>query len=154
MQAFEVDVLTKEPFLRLPAAHTNIILTPPRLSDAETIVDILNDPHVYPTLEGPPFPYEHRFAIEWLSKAKEDTDRVWERVQEAASDKKGLYEGSPVRIIRQVNQDGSQTFLGDCRISRWDYSDVEKGEERDRLVVENLNRQLGDAEIIWSIGGK
>jgi hypothetical protein len=119
MQVFEVDILTREPLF-----HHIIIITPPRLGDAEAIVDILNDPRIYPTLKGPPFPYEHHHAIEWLLKVKTGTDEVGTHTK--CSHK--LYERIVRRttrqnhqIIRQINQDGTQTFLGNCGIDRWGY---------------------------------
>lgn len=153
VQAFELDPLTKEPFLRLPEPHSDIILTPPRLSDAESIVPILNDPLVYPTLEGPPYPYEHQFAIDWLSRAKEVTDKVWASIQSGSSHEK--FGASPVRIIRQVDPvTGAQVYLGDCGIDRWGYRDIEPDQERQKLEAENLARPNGDPKIVWTIGGR
>ncbi|KAF7347350.1 N-acetyltransferase domain-containing protein [Mycena venus] len=56
LHPLEVNPKTGEPFLRL-LAHKNIILTPPRLSDAPFIISILNDERVYPWLSSPPYPY-------------------------------------------------------------------------------------------------
>jgi len=151
MDVFEVDDLNKEPFLRLTGRHSNIIITPPRMSDTDDIVSILNDPRVYPTLEGPPYPYENRHAVEWLLKVKADTDRVWTCIQDATSGT-NVFEASPVRIVRQVNPDGTQTYLGDCGIDRWGYPDIEDEEERRRLQAENLVKQAGDEQIVWTIG--
>lgn len=53
---FEFDEKTKEPFIRL-AKHPNIIITPPRLSDAPALINLLNDERVVEWLSGPPFPY-------------------------------------------------------------------------------------------------
>lgn len=149
MEVFEVDEQVKEPFLRLPGQYSNIILTPPRATDASAIVGILNDPSVYPTLEGPPYPYEHRFALDWLEKAEAVTDQAWKNIQSKTDTAFGA---SPVRIIRQINEDGTQTFLGDCGIDRWGYPDIECAEEQERLTMENLARPVGDRGIVWSIG--
>ena len=54
----EVNQTTGEPFLRL-RQHQGIILTPPRPSDAEALVQHLNDPLVYQNLAGTPYPYLH-----------------------------------------------------------------------------------------------
>jgi len=151
MEALEIDHDRKEPFLRLPDRHSNIILTPPRSTDSDAIVTLLNDPRVYMTLEGPPYPYEHRFAVEWLERVKSKTDLAWTAIRHSSGNE--MFGASPVRILREVNDDGSQTFLGDCGIERWGYPDVENLEERERLVTGNLNRPDGDVGIIWTIGG-
>lgn len=153
MQAFEYDEERREPFLRLQGNLSNIIITPPRLSDADAIVQILNDPRVFLTLEGPPFPYKHSSAMEWLTKVKADTDHVWKSIQNE-SNKTKLFEGCPVRIIREINQDGFQTYLGDCGIDRWGFPDIKDRVLRDRLEAENEARSLGHPEIIWCIGGQ
>jgi len=150
MQVFEIDFHRNEPYLRLPGRHSNIIITPPRLSDAPAIVSILNDPRVYPTLEGPPYPYEVDSAIEWLSFVKSKTDEAWARIQKAPD---GKFGASPVRIIRQINEDGSQTYLGDCGIDRWGFLDIECNEEREQFQTANLSRADGDGQVVWTIGG-
>jgi len=155
MQAFEIDDQTKEPFLRLGGGlHSDIILTPPRAGDADAITTLLNDPRVYSTLEGPPYPYERGFAVEWLDAVKTVTDQVWSAIQQAPKSASAVYGASPVRIIRQINEDGTQTFLGDCGIDRWGYPDIEDLQERGRLTAENEARPIGDECIVWTIGGR
>jgi hypothetical protein len=50
LHPLQLNPITKEPFLRLPAPHDNIIVTPPRLSDAPDMVIAMNDEHIYPWL--------------------------------------------------------------------------------------------------------
>ena len=53
----EWDATRNEPFLRLPAPLSHIIITPPRESDAAEKVPHLNDPKVYNGLSNPPWPH-------------------------------------------------------------------------------------------------
>jgi len=154
-QAFEIDEEKKEPFLRLPEPYTNIIITPPRLSDADVIPEIMNSPPVYLGLAATPYPYERRLAVEWLEMVKKGTDQAWAEVLKAKESGNLLdaevvvFNGSPVRIIREVNPDGSQTFLGDIGIGRSKHLDVTDEDERKRLAAENVLRPVGDENIVW-----
>jgi hypothetical protein len=65
LRPLELNDRTGEPFLRLPAPFQNIIITPPRSEDVPSIVRALNDPRVYKTLSGPPFPYLEEHATAW-----------------------------------------------------------------------------------------
>src|ERR1700761_5386068 len=113
--AFEWDPNTDEPFLRLPKPLENIIITPPRLSDADVIIVYLNDPRVYMTLEGAPYPYTEEDAISWQTMIQERSNKILDQIKNGQR----VFDGSPVRAIRQINDDGTQTFLGDCQIDRW-----------------------------------
>lgn len=152
----EVNKRTGEPFLRLPSPHENIIITPRRLEDVPSIVSALNDPRVYRTLEGPPFPYTEEDAISWLAKTKGIADEIYQELQEAANaglqDLK-LVEGCPVRTLREVQEDGTDLFLGDIGCDRCGYPDVVDEEEKARLVAANNQLPLGDSDIVWCIGG-
>lgn len=115
----QVNERTGEPFLRLPSPHENIIITPRRLEDVPFIVSALNDPRVYRTLEGPPFPYTEEDAISWLNKTKGAADEIFQELQEAAD--AGLQdlkfvEGCPVRTLREVREDGTDLFFGRHRV--------------------------------------
>lgn len=57
---------TGEIFLRL-RKHPNIILTPPRTSDAEKITEHLQDIKIISWLVSPPHPYKLEHAHQWLS---------------------------------------------------------------------------------------
>jgi len=134
-EQFELGSISSGPFLRLPKPLDKIIVTPPRLSDIDTIVKYLNDPRIYKSLDGVHHP-----------------DIIWEQIKQSDSDGRRVFDGCPVRSIREVNEDGSQTFLGDCGISRWGYHDVIDKVEREKLAKENQEREVGDPQIIWMIG--
>ena len=148
---------TGEPFLRLPSPHDNIILTPPRMSDVAAIVSHMNDPAVYTWLEGPPFPYLPEHAEEWLRKVKNGTDAVMEVLQRATEEDPAarpvLVSEPPVRTIREVREDGSELFLGDVALLRERWPDMSDGDEKDALKQPNADKELGDPEIVWCIGG-
>ncbi|KAI0003817.1 GNAT domain-containing protein [Russula compacta] len=147
---------TGEPYLRLPAPHQRIIITPPRLQHAPQLCEILNDRRIYRWISNPPFPYLMEHAVSWLTQIKGDADAIWDELQHAnAESPEGplkMMRGCPVRSILEENEDGSYTFLGDCTIERNRFEDVMDLEERAQLVKENNTRPVGDPDIIWSMG--
>lgn len=148
---------TGEPFLRLPSPHENIILTPPRLSDAPAVVKNMTDPAVYAWLEGPPHPYLPKHADHWLSQVKGGTDTALRELRRASEEKPDgppiLVGGCPVRIIREVREDGSDHLLGDIMLVRERWPDCEDRDTKEALVTVNAAKQLGDPELVWCIGG-
>ncbi|KIJ38427.1 hypothetical protein M422DRAFT_104847, partial [Sphaerobolus stellatus SS14] len=143
---------TKEPFLRLPPPHSNIILTPPRVNDEEisAIVSILNVEKVTKWLQGPPFPYKPEHAKYWLEENKQSTDAI---IKEIESKEPGYFIGGcPVRILREITEDGREIFLGDCGIDAWGFEEIADQEERKRLVEENSKKEPGDPDKEWSFG--
>jgi hypothetical protein len=151
MNAFDFNNPTGEPFLRLSAPFSNIIITPPRMSDVEPSVAILNDPKVG-TWMGPPMStqgYSVAKAQKWLARVKEETDAA---ALELQSTPDGPFSGCPVRHIREVQEDGSEVFIGDVGLSRSSFTDVLDAEERSRLVAENNARAAGDPDIVWHVG--
>ena len=67
----------------------------------------------------------------------------------------------PVRAIREIKEDGQDVYLGDIGISRClegrllALPDREASEERMQEYIDcNSQRKVGDADIIWTIGGK
>ncbi|KAI0651977.1 GNAT domain-containing protein [Trametes meyenii] len=147
---------TGEPFLRLPSPYDNIILTPPRLSDAPTVVAYMNDPAVYNWLEGPPFPYHTEHADSWLAMVKEGTDAALQELERLNADHPEgplrLVSGQPVRMIREVRDDGTDLLLGDVAIVRERWPDVEDKEVKVNLATPNAEKTVGDPSIIWCIG--
>lgn len=143
--------------MRLPAPHQTIIITPPRLSDAPALVANMSDPAIYTFLEGPPFPYLPEHADQWLSSIKHGTDSAFEALRRANEEKPDeppiLLEQSPIRIIREVLEDGSDLYLGDIMFVRERYPDVDDKELKETLLQRNAARILGDPEIVWCIGG-
>lgn len=148
---------TGELFLRLPSPHENIIITPPRMSDAPAIVRNMSDPAVYTWLEGPPHPYLPEHADDWLKKIKAETDATIEQLQRANEEHPDgppiLVSHHPVRSIREVREDGSELFLGDITLIRERWPDFEDEEAKAALAKPNAERELGDPEIVWCIGG-
>ncbi|KAI0698400.1 hypothetical protein C8T65DRAFT_660634 [Cerioporus squamosus] len=153
----EFNQMTGEPYLRLPAPFDNIIITPPRMSDAPAVVSNMSDPRVYVWLEGPPHPYLPHHADDWLSKIKAETDLAIEKLQRASVEKPDgpliLVNESPVRTIREVREDGSELFLGDITIVRERWPDIEDQEVKQALARANGKRELGDPAIVWCFGG-
>ncbi|THH10499.1 hypothetical protein EW145_g1282 [Phellinidium pouzarii] len=76
--------VTKEIYLRLPEPRQSIIITPSRASDAPVITKLLNDPQVYKTLTGPPYPYRREDAEVWLASVKTESDSSFETLRDAA----------------------------------------------------------------------
>jgi hypothetical protein len=125
MNALRANPTTGEVFLRLPAPHENIIITPPRESDAADLVLILNDPRVYKFLVGPPIPYRLHHAVG----------------------------GCPVQHIREVRFDGTELLLGDVSVARNGWTDVTDEDLREKMTKENLEKPDGDHSIVRTIGG-
>lgn len=147
-----------EPYLQLPAPHDNVIITPARTSDANDIIKCLNDFAIYKWLEGPPFPYLPSHAEEWLSKIISESDTILEELQVAAKNNSDgppiRISSCPVRILREVQEDGSEVFLGDLGTPRCCYPELNPGFEKEKLHERNLSRPIGDPEIEWSVGCK
>ena len=148
---------TGELFLRLPSPHDNIIITPPRMSDAETIISYMNDPALYYWLEGPPFPYLPEHADYWLNQVKEGTDAAIAELERANAEHPDgppvIVSSCPVRCLREEREDGSDVFLGDVTLLRERWPDLEDRELKESLAKPNAERPIGDPDIVWCIGG-
>ncbi|KAI0361483.1 hypothetical protein OH77DRAFT_1417744 [Trametes cingulata] len=147
---------TGEPFLRLPAPHDSIIITPPRKSDASAIVSYMNDPAVYAWLDGPPFPYLPEHAESWLEGVTRTADAALEELKRASADHPDeppiFVSACPVRSLREVREDGTDIFLGDITLVRERWPDVMDKEVKERLAKPNAEKPAGDPGIIWCIG--
>ncbi|KAJ7483175.1 GNAT domain-containing protein [Mycena latifolia] len=151
MTALEFSTTTGEPFLRLPAPFTNIIITPPRMSDVEPSLAILKNRAVSIWM-GPPMStieYTAARAETWLAKVKQETDAALQEVQSAPN---GPFSGCPVRHIREVQEDGTDVFIGDIGLGRSAWPEVLDANEKARLVAENNARVAGDPDIVWHVG--
>lgn len=135
-----------EVYLRLPAPNDNIIITPPRPSDAEAIAAIMNDERVALKFSVPPYPYHLEHAVAYL-EAEAERHR-------SAVEKGGLFGECPVQVIREQRADGGDVLLGEARLYRSKYYEVRDEEESNRLAQVNLGRPAGDPEILWTIMGK
>ncbi|CDO75485.1 hypothetical protein BN946_scf184935.g21 [Trametes cinnabarina] len=155
-EPLQIHSQTGELFLRLPSPHENIIITPPRMSDAPTIVSYMNDPALYYWLEGPPFPYRPEHAEQWLSKIKKDADaarEVLDQANEQYGDAPPITVSCwPIRSLREVQEDGSEVFLGDITFVRERWPDLEDKQAKESLAQANAAKEDGDPSIIWCIG--
>lgn len=150
-----LDPKTGEPYLRLPSPHDNIIITPPRLTDAPAILRNMTDPAVYTMLSGPPFPYLPSHADHWLNIIKTECDNVLRELlagEQAPGGQLITVGVSPVRILREVQEEGTQLLIGDLGILRCPHGDVVDEHVRDVICKENQDRQVGDPDIVWCIG--
>ena len=149
---------TDEVFLRLPPPHQNFILTPPRESDKEALLTHLNDERVYKWLAGPPFPYTRKDADYWIGLVKQETDAVLEDLLNASNRGEtslSCVNGCPVRMIREILEDGSDKFAGDIGISRCgEFRYLRDPDAQKVLEEQNAKRPVGDPEIIWDFGGE
>ena len=127
---------------------TDYFMTPFRLSDGPSFVNLVRDPSVDPWLFSPPKPYllsdaEKRIAGQMKSAKK--ILETWE----------GGVEGWPLAILRRRKEDGSEEFVGDLGVGREDdFLEVGDAEERERKTGENERRERGDPEILWTMGCK
>jgi len=152
----QINPTTREPYLRLPSPNENIIITPPRVEDAAAIVNNMNDPAVYTWLSGPPYPYLLQHADEWLANVKATCDNVLEElaveVERNPDSQLKIVGGCPVRILREMQEDGSDTFLGDLGVDRCGWEDMDDSFEKVQLTEQNAQKKIGDPDIVWSIG--
>ncbi len=154
----QVDLKTGEPYLRLPFPHDDIIVTPCRPEDVSAIAKVLNDPDIYKWLYSPKYPVLEDQAQERLNRfMKGCKDALKELEDVHAADPSGVnhFVGScPVKVIREVKEDGTQVYIGEFGVRRHDFFYVRDIEKREALVGENSRRVVGDPEMIWSIGSK
>ncbi|KAG0709436.1 GNAT domain-containing protein [Suillus ampliporus] len=141
LHPLEFNPKTGEPFLRLPAPHQNIILTPPREGDQAVLTHHMNDPAIYKWIEGPPVPYLPEHAEFWVQLVKGQSDATLEFV-----------DVSPVRHLREVKENGIDVLIGDLNLRRSPIEEVLDEEDRKRLQEENEKKQAGDPTIQYAVG--
>ncbi|KAI5118455.1 hypothetical protein M0805_006274 [Coniferiporia weirii] len=158
LHPLKVNPFTREAYLQLPPPHENIIITPPRMSDAPIATKLLNDPRVYKTLEGPPYPYLPEHAEQWFVTIKRESDAIFEALgnddgHEDETPKLVVVDGCPVRCLREVQNDGTDIFLGDIGFRRCERFDHLRDPEQEKCLAER-NKALppGDPDIIWDVG--
>lgn len=148
----EINPSTKEPFLRL-RKHPSIIVTPPRPTDVPLIVPPLNDERVHVWLKGPPYPYTEEHARQFIDLIKSNCDQGIQELLEAETEENAplILSHFPVRYLREVQEDGSDIFLGDIGIDRC--ADVEGLIENPKVDnAANLSLPSGHPDIVWTIG--
>lgn len=151
LRPLQFNPTTGEPYLRLPSPHTNVIITPPRMSDVDALVGHMNDHKIRRSLTGPAYPYLTSHAEGWISTVKKASDEVLaELAQEQFNGQLKFVGGCPVQYIREVADDGTETFIGDLFIHRCGFPHEDA---RAALSEENEARPVGDPAIVWCVGG-
>ena len=99
-------------------------------------------------------------ANKFLSRIVPAATKFFEDMEEFKDDSTLKVVGEfPVRAIREVQEDGTDIYIGDIGISRCVYGELmnlndvdwENASERKKI---NDSLDLGDLSILWSIGGK
>ncbi|KAF7302519.1 N-acetyltransferase domain-containing protein [Mycena chlorophos] len=113
LHPLELNPATGEPFLRLPGRE-GFVLTPPRMTDVDAMVEVFNDERIYYWLTGTPFPYTKDNAIWWLGEnAVPISQRVLKELEAGRDDPAlKLVDACPVSIIREVKPDGTDVLVG------------------------------------------
>ncbi|KAF8808011.1 acyl-CoA N-acyltransferase [Phlegmacium glaucopus] len=152
----EINQQTKEPFLRL-RKHKNIILTPPRWEDADALFSSGNDPRVNEWLTGP-VPYPMDAANNFLSRIVPAATKFFEEMEDFKNDTTlKVVDECPVRAIREVQDDGTEIYIGDIGISRCKHGELiglngvdwENGSKHKEV---NDALEVGDPRILWALG--
>ncbi|KZP23746.1 hypothetical protein FIBSPDRAFT_910082 [Athelia psychrophila] len=159
LHPLQVNPRTNEPFLRLPSPFERIIITPPRDADTTAVVEILNDPRVNQWLQGPPYPFLQEHADSRVAQQIAVSSAAFQELKDADAKNPGgplvFAERCPVTCIREVQPDGSDVYIGDCRMHRCQFDNLAvdgREEERARKIEANNAKPLGDPSIVWSIG--
>ncbi|KAF9055981.1 hypothetical protein BJ165DRAFT_464031 [Panaeolus papilionaceus] len=155
----QINATTNEPFLRL-RKHSSIIITPPRPGDEKAIVPLLTDPQISVWLANVPDPYTEEHAIKWNTSVMEACNKILKDLEAARNDEHlKLVDGCPVRVLREIQEDGSDIFIGDIgfmRCAHGEYMEQEEGksdwENKKKREEENAMIPVGDPRIIWSFG--
>ncbi|KAG6856447.1 hypothetical protein H0H87_004412 [Tephrocybe sp. NHM501043] len=150
----EVNPNTGEPFLRLPPPRGNIIITPPRLHDVDAVVAALNDPKIYRWMTGPPLPYQPEHGLAWLSEQMEEAEKILRYLEAPLNPGEPfprLATGCPVRIIREVNEDGTDTYLGYLGIYPSERKEILDAATRAGVLIKDAQKGAGDPSIVWDM---
>lgn len=144
-----------EPYLQLPAPHSNIRITPPRMSDVVALTAILNDPEVYPYLATPPYPYLEEHGTAFLRLAKASCDEGFAEIKQKilAGEEGYVASRCPVQTIREVQSDGTEVFIGDISFIRHAFPEIQDEEHLQRRA-ENEEKEKGDSSIVWTFGSE
>lgn len=173
--------LTKEPYLRLPTPLSNIIITPHRLENidetAAALAEILNDPRVYPWLEGTPYPYQHGDGVKWIKANCKEFEDVLSALRRYLEQREGMSNSKsaavvskqdrefldrcPFTCIREVLEEDAASgtplkdrLIGDMKLARYTfYEHPYDSEERSEAQRRNNELPTGDENIIWALGG-
>ncbi|KAG6820423.1 hypothetical protein H0H93_000669 [Arthromyces matolae] len=148
----EVNAATGEPFLRVPYLDKNIVITPPRLYDVDATVVAFNDPKIYTWISGTPLPYQPEHGLDWLSQQMKEAEDILRHFEGyTAKESLKMTVGCPVRIIREVNEDGTDTFLGYISIHHSERKDVSCDDMRAGILADDALKMAGDPDTVWDI---
>lgn len=145
-----------EPFLRLPAPHQKIVITPPREGDDEHLFALFGDTSVAHCFDSIPIPFCRDHSRAMFSQAKAEADGLLDALRTLEKERPGkelnIVGGCPLKHIREVQENGTEVFIGRVWVSRDRYTDVLGKAERRAAVEENNARPVGDSAIRWTIG--
>ncbi|EJU02581.1 hypothetical protein DACRYDRAFT_99681 [Dacryopinax primogenitus] len=144
-----------EPYIPLPSHHDNIRLTPWRVEDVDAVLPILNHPDVYPRLVGPAYPYTREHAQLWFEGQSKlfEPDRGYFTGDEAAPLRQGkFFDYTPMCVIREVQPDGSQIFLGVVDLVRSSFGGETDSATKEQLIKKNRGKTAGDPTIVYMVG--
>ncbi|KAJ5683722.1 acetyltransferase GNAT family [Penicillium maclennaniae] len=166
--------LTKEPYLKLPAPRSNVIITPHRLGNidenADALANILNDSRVYPCLERTPYPYLHEHGVGWIeAHCKQNKEALStlrkhlgqrEIINTESADGRKFFDSCLFTCIREVLAEDPETgapledrLIGDMKMERYTfYEHLYGSEERSKAQHKNEELPTGDENIIWTLG--
>ncbi|OJA14980.1 hypothetical protein AZE42_12059, partial [Rhizopogon vesiculosus] len=152
----EVNPETGEPFLRLPAPHQSIIITPPREGDQSTLMQYLNDPAIFGWIDESPVPFLPKHADLWVQFVKGQSDAILEYLRKSEEKFPNgplqFVDACPVRHIREVKENGTDVLIGDFAFGRGSFEEVLDGVERKQMQEENAYKKAGDPTIQFSVG--
>lgn len=160
----QIDPTNNEPYIRLPAPHDNIRITPPRIMDADPLVQMLNDPKIYPFLSNPVFPVTQQHGVEFITRVKAKCEEIFyrevqSRLRDSISGSDAQLEGGfavsgdIVESLREIQDDGTELYLGGLTLRRPGFSEVQDKFQRQILKDENDSKPPGDPSIVWAFGG-
>ncbi|KAJ7070497.1 GNAT domain-containing protein [Mycena amicta] len=152
LHPLEVNPSTGEPFLRL-LEHRNIIVTPARRTDGPAMMQYQNDERVYPWLISPPYPYTLEDANWWLDRVIPASEKLLAELEDAKDAPKLLIvDGCPVNYLREIQDDGTELFIGaiDFTLSRHPFELEGSG----RTPADVGDKPLRDPQNpdIWTVG--
>lgn len=179
MVLVNLDKEGEEPYIRLPAPHSHIIITPPRSlaqpqqkqegeggeneneiippqPDIEAAFTALNDERVHPFLESPPYPYKREHAVTFHRMMYEECQHILRH----PSEQLGLYNGCPFRDIRDTSLTpdaaggvSEAPKVGDILISRYPFYEFPPdSEQRSKAQAYNNSLVVGHEDLVWGIG--
>ncbi|KXN84571.1 hypothetical protein AN958_12319 [Leucoagaricus sp. SymC.cos] len=155
LSPFEINPNTREPFIRL-RKHPNVIITPPRETDIPNVIPPLNDERVHIWLGSCPFPYATEHAKNWITKIKNNCDSGLKELTESLRAKNDGGDGSitlthsPVRFLREIQEDGTEIFLGDIGITRCPDTTLLGSPKHDTAT--NSALPVLHPDVVWTLG--